>query len=159
MRGRGRSALRWVCTLGAGATTGLALVCLVAPCLWGSRGGVEVVISGGQFGVVWGTSPKSVVPGWRRDRNANGSGWAGSLQVQVGIAPRWVIVPLWVRLLIFGAPLPFLWRRDRRSRPGECAGCGYSLESLHASPDPERRFGWVVRCPECGGTIPASPSD
>lgn len=56
-----------------------------------------------------------------------------------------IVVPLWLPLLLIGAPTVLLWRRDRRSnprnQPGHCRACGYDLTGSG---------GVGAGCPECG---------
>ncbi len=49
-------------------------------------------------------------------------------------------VPLWIPVVLLGAPTAWLWWRDRRRVPaGCCAACGYDLTGNVSG-----------RCPECG---------
>jgi hypothetical protein len=54
-----------------------------------------------------------------------------------------VIVPLWVPILLIGAPTAWLWRRDRPRPAYACRTCGYDLRGVENG-DP---------CPECGGAV------
>jgi predicted RNA-binding Zn-ribbon protein involved in translation (DUF1610 family) len=53
-------------------------------------------------------------------------------------------VPLWMPLVVVGAPTALLWRTNRRiarlARTGHCPSCGYDRRGL--TPD--------APCPECG---------
>ncbi len=50
-----------------------------------------------------------------------------------------LFVPLWIPLLLVGAPTTLAFRRDRRLAPGHCQTCGYNL-----------RGEFFAGCPECG---------
>ena len=50
-----------------------------------------------------------------------------------------VEIPVWMLLLVVAGPTVWLWRTERRVRPGHCPNCGYDLRGLN---------GGV--CPECG---------
>ena len=50
-----------------------------------------------------------------------------------------LFVPLWIPLLVVGAPTVLTFRHDRRLGPGYCQTCGYDLN--HVSGD---------TCSECG---------
>jgi hypothetical protein len=50
-----------------------------------------------------------------------------------------VTVPLWLLLALLAVPVAFVWRRDRRAKPGHCEHCGYNLTGNVSGV-----------CPECG---------
>ena len=54
-------------------------------------------------------------------------------------------LPLWIPLLLIGAPTVILWRNDRRYPPGHCRKCGYNLTGNVSG-----------ICPECGTPIQAN---
>ena len=60
-----------------------------------------------------------------------------------GVSPfesLWISVPLWAPFLLFSASAVWLWRLDRKPKPGHCPRCRYDLS---ATPP-------AAPCPECG---------
>lgn len=69
---------------------------------------------------------------------------------------RTVVVP-WVPLVVC-ALLARVWISFRLARACEgllCSACRYPLFNIPPRPDPARRVGVVLQCPECGSCIPA----
>ena len=68
-----------------------------------------------------------------------------------------VEIPVWMLLLVVAGPTVWLWRTDRRVKPGHCQNCGYDLAGLGGDVgrgeevDSETRpTGRKGVCPECG---------
>ena len=57
---------------------------------------------------------------------------------------RYVHVPLWVFLALFGVPTCVAWWKSRRYPPGGCQACGYDLTGNVSG-----------TCPECGTAVDA----
>ncbi len=73
------------------------------------------------------------------DINSEGLKWAPE-----GRFDSWgswsITLPLWMALVLTATPAGVLWRRHRRSLPGQCKRCRYDRKGL--APD--------ALCPECG---------
>jgi len=53
--------------------------------------------------------------------------WWSYFPPRMLIDTKFAQVPLWPLPLLAAIPTIWLWRRDRRTKPGACAGCGYNL--------------------------------
>jgi predicted Zn-ribbon and HTH transcriptional regulator len=105
--------------------------------------GVEVEVSAGVVSYEWGDWLGGEA-GWHVHTGLDPAEWLPSVEFVRGLGfgsiPRSHIrVPLWMPFLVVVAPTIYLWRTDRRLRPGHCRKCGYYLTA---------DVGGV--CPECG---------
>jgi hypothetical protein len=55
-------------------------------------------------------------------------------------------IPLWLLFLPFAASSAWLWRLDRKPKPGHCPRCGYDLSGIPSG-----------ACPECGSAEASTP--
>jgi hypothetical protein len=95
--------------------------------------------------------PKNAAPGAVREL---GDGTfmvaSGAIPGTAAPAPFRLEVPLWMPILLLGAPCILLWmqRCRRRRAPWQCHGCGYDLRGMSGE-----------KCPECGAAVqPSAPS-
>jgi hypothetical protein len=131
---------KWACTAATLAVTAAFIASL--------RAGVTYVsqhemyrLSGGVVTYYWTTFDRT------------DTDWSFGVSREWRLAPRWwsyspprmlidtkfAQVPLWPLLLLAAIPTIWLWRCDRRTKPGTCAGCGYNLTGNVSGV-----------CPECG---------
>jgi hypothetical protein len=80
---------------------------------------------------------------FRPNQGTDAVWWLRFQTVGTPVFNRMVTVPLWMPLLLAGAPTALLWRPHlrirRRMRLGHCPGCGYDRRGLAAE----------IKCPEC----------
>jgi hypothetical protein len=158
-RWRTRRVLKWAGTAVCAVIFLSAVVCL----RWytigiGFAGHFSVSIHGGAICFNWKDPQRSREPprshihhgffvhaasDWASIRTA----WYSGVLPRVGTTGLWysAAVPLWIWLLVIGAPTVYLWRSNLES-PGHCQRCGYDLTGNVSG-----------TCPECGQPVQTVP--
>jgi len=148
-----RKRLRSTCKWGGTAATVLLLVVWVGSRWWragfGLRPTVHLGVLGGRVVIAWNES-WSIVPvdgyWWPPERHAVPfSWWFDGFRATGpgGVAYTFISIPIWVLVVLVATPTLWLWRCDRRRRPGLCIKCGYDLRGADHKV-----------CPECGAERP-----
>lgn len=150
MRRRRRKVCKW---LGSVLTAVLAAM-WIAGIWWGWGGSITPSLGGGvgsgRLNVMW-TEPFKITPLQLRTRGPvrhspvhywTFHGWWRRNRPD-GLRDSAIYIPIWTLVALAAAPTAWLWRRDRRRKPGLCEKCGYDLRGAeHAV------------CPECGSPLP-----
>jgi len=150
-----RKRLRSTCKWGGTAATVLLLVVWVGSAWWRAgywwipTGGLDVYA--GRVYIGW-DEPWSIIPERGRwyppERHPWPFAWwfGGDRYTLGGVTYTVVLIPIWVLVVLVATPTLWLWRCDRRKRPGLCVKCGYDLRGTDHKV-----------CPECG-SLPPRPS-
>jgi len=151
MRKRLRSTIKWSGTV----LTVLLLVVWVGSAWWMAGFTLEptgtLAAYAGKVSISW-QEPWSIIPVdgrlHRPRRHSEPFSWwfDASRATMGGVTRTGIAIPIWVLVVLFATPTLWLWRCDRRRRPGLCLKCGYDLRGADHKV-----------CPECG-TPPPRPS-
>jgi hypothetical protein len=147
IRGKVRRAAKWGGTVATVLVAGVLVVSMWWGFYWAHgwslRRWVHVGAAGGCVFVAWHgyTKPRDrpFVPHFDLGHVSGPVAWLPIWQRHPSLPTLMIIVPLWIPVLLVGAPTAWLWWWDRRVPAGHCRGCRYDLTGNTTG-----------ICPECG---------